>query len=78
MKASRRYLWLLLSWMAYNVLGYCAIAGFAWWWVLGMRYPVWRLLVVAGIYTVIQLASNIFYPRLKDALAEREKQGGAT
>ena len=34
-------------------LGYCAVAGIAWWFVLDISYPLWKLFIVSGFQVVV-------------------------
>ena len=50
-------------WSLFMVVQYCIVAGLAWRWVLGLSFPLWKLLIVAVIQAFIAWVSSAIWPR---------------
>ena len=55
----------------YLIIQYMCVAGFAWYWVLGMRFPLWKVLVIGAIQSVSALIAAAIFPR-----GYKSKEGG--
>jgi hypothetical protein len=54
----------LLGYIAYTVLSYVIVAGFAWRFVLGLEFPLWKIFIAGLLQTVILIIQMlIFNPR---------------
>jgi hypothetical protein len=52
-------------WFTVSIVGYVLTAGFAWRWVLGIDFPLWKLLVVAVVHGTITFLANAFFPSVR-------------
>ena len=50
-------------WSLFMVVQYFIVAGFAWWWVLGLSFQWWKVLVVAVIQAFIAWVGMAILPR---------------
>jgi hypothetical protein len=60
-------------WCLFLVVQYCIVAGFAWWWVLGLNFPLWKVLVIAVIQAFCSFIGAAIFPAAKKEKREDEE-----
>jgi len=50
-------------WALFLIAQYCLVAGFAWRWVLGLTFPLWKLLVIGAIQGFCAFLGSAIFPR---------------
>ena len=62
-------------WALFLIAQYCLVAGFAWRWVLGLTFPLWKLLVIGAIQGFCAFLGSAIFPRAKRAPEDGEDAG---
>jgi hypothetical protein len=58
-QAFRRF----VAYHGYLVIQYICVAGLAWYWVLGLQFPIWKAVVIGVLQSLCALIGGAIFPR---------------